>query len=222
MPIRKPSVPPPVPPTPEQRARVHDLLAGSKAERAEAPRAGSGPTEEESMAQADRGSFWQEVGSGLRRLLGSHWAAEDRAFGVLLDVLVRGKKLKDDVVTAEADAPAVSTRDPRAEEAHLVQQELATARADLPDFERALIDAWQRSGGTGREVAYRTTDPAEDRAADLLIRYLVTTDMATVRSDETGSEQYTYYLAVDWDTLIALTEHLDAPLRPALESAGRG
>src|SRR5215210_6476799 len=126
MPIRKPSMPS-VPPTPEQRERVRNLLASAAGDTGET--AGS---EEEMMAHADRSTFWHEVGNGLRRLLGNNWPGEDRAFAVLLDVLVRGKKLKDDVVTAEADAPALSTYDPRAEEAHLAQQELAAARADLP------------------------------------------------------------------------------------------
>jgi hypothetical protein len=174
------------------------------------------------MAQADRGSFWHEVGTGLRRLFGNNWPHEDRAFAVLLEVLVRGKKLKDDVVTAEADAPAVSTRDPQAEEAQLVRQELATARADLPDFERALVDAWKRSRGTAKEIPYSSTDPGQDRAADVLIRYLVTTDLATVRSEETAPRQYRYYLNVDWTALLAVAEHLELPLRHALESGSGG
>ncbi|SRR5579884_1573908 len=214
MPIRKPSMPP-VPPTPEQRERVREMLAPTAPPAARAERRAA-HSEEESMAHADRGSFWQEVGNGLRRLFGNNWPSEDRPFAVLLDVLVRGKKLKDDVVTVEADAPAVSTRDPQAEEAQLARQELATARADLPEFERALVDAWRRSRGKSEEIVYSSADPAQDRAADVLIRYLVTTDMATVRSEEVGPRQYRYYLAVDWPALLALADHLGLALRPAL------
>ena len=213
MPIRKPSRHP-VPPTPEQRERVREMLeeaAGSTT---------TSDSEEERMAQADRHSFWREVGNGLRRLFGNNWPGEDRAFAVLLDVLVRGTKLRDEVVSVEADAPAVSTRDPQAEEAQLAQHELATARADLPDFERALVDAWKRSRGTSKEIPYASKDPSQDRAADVLIRYLVTTELATVRSEEAGPQQYTYYLAVDWTTLLALADHLEIGLRPALEGGG--
>ncbi|HZS02305.1 MAG TPA: hypothetical protein VFE37_26555 [Chloroflexota bacterium] len=216
MPIRKPSMPP-VPPTPEQRERVREMLAEAKGPGAPGPRE-TADSEEKSMAQADRSSFWHEVATGLRHLFGNNWPGEDRTFAGLLDVLVRGKKLQDDLVTTEADAPAVSTRDPRAEEAQLARQELDRARADLPDFERALQDAWKRSRGTTQEVLYSSTDPRQDRAADVLIRYLVTTDVASVRSEQTGPEQYRYYLSVDWTTLLALAEHLGLPLRRALDS----
>jgi hypothetical protein len=218
MPFRK--VPRPhVPPTAAQRARVHDLLADA-AQPAEPDAPGAGGKsrpEEETMAHADHGSFWHEVGNGLRHLFGNDWPREDQAFAGLLDVLVRGKKLKDDLRTMESDAPAVSTRDPQAEEAQLAREELATARADLPDFEAALIDAWRRSHGTTKEVPYSAAEPMQDRAADVLIRYLVTTDVATVRSEEKRPQQYVYHLAVDWPTLFALAEHVGVGLRPALE-----
>ena len=170
------------------------------------------------MASAEHGGFWHEVGSGLRRLFGDDWPGENRPFASLLDVLVRGGKLRNELKAVEADAPATSTYDTRAEEAELAHQELATARADLPDFEHALVDAWSRSGGREQELLYASEDPAQDRAADVLIRYLVTTDTATVRSVERGSEKYDYYVAVDWTTLFELTEHTGIPLRQALEA----
>jgi hypothetical protein len=214
----------PVPPTAAQRARVHELLADAAESAGAGARGGRGTNHslEETMAQADRGSFWREVGNGLRHLIGNDWPREDQAFAGLLDVLVRGTKLKDDLLAVETDAPAVSTRDPRAEEAQLVREELATARADLPDFEAALVDAWQRSRGTTKEVPYSAAEPTQDRAADVLIRYLVTTDVATVRSEETRPQQYVYHLAVDWPTLFELAEHAGIALRPALERHARG
>jgi hypothetical protein len=168
------------------------------------------------MASTEHGGFWHEVGSGLRRLFGEDWPGENRPFASLLDVLVRGGKLRNELKTVEADAPATSTYDTGAEEAELAQQELETARADLPDFERALVDAWSRSGGRSQELLYSSADPAQDRAADVLIRYLVTTDTATVRSKERAPEKYDYYIAVDWTTLFELSEHTRIPLRQAL------
>jgi hypothetical protein len=198
---------------------VRDLLARVSAGQAGGPAGASDnkTSQEDRMAPADRGSFWQEVGHGLRRLFGDEWPRPHDAFAALLDALVRGKKLQDELVAVESDASAVSTRDPQAEEAQLAKHELDTARADLPDFERALVDAWERSGGSTAEVPYRSTDPIEDRAADVLIRYLVTTDVATVRSEEIGSEQYTYFVGVQWPTLFELAEHLGIELRAALE-----
>ena len=169
------------------------------------------------MAHSGRESLWEEIAGGLRRLLGGSWPGEDRPIAALLDLLVRGSKLQDDVRVLEAEAPALSVREPQAEEERLVREELETARADLPEFERALVDAWRRSGGTAAEVRYDTADAEQNRAADVLIRYLVTTRAADVRSEEREPGQYVYYLAVDWELLFALAAHLDLDLRRALE-----
>jgi hypothetical protein len=174
------------------------------------------------MAQPAPGNVWDEVAGGLRRLLGGGWSHEDRPIGRLLDLLVRGSKLQDDLRAVDLDASPTSTREPGVEEERLERQELEAARADLPDFERALADAWRRSEGTEREVAYDSAEPAQDRAADVLIRYLVTTRTASVRTEEHAEEHYTYYVAVFWDMLFALAAHLDldaSELRGALESA---
>jgi hypothetical protein len=169
------------------------------------------------MAHSPRGGFWEDVAGGLRGLLGGGWPRDDRPFAVLLDMLVRGSKLQDDMRVKEAEAPAVSTRGLEEEESRLARQELDAARADLPDFERALIDAWRRSDGTASEIPYDSADPAQDRAADMLIRYLVTTREATVRTEERDGGRYTYYLTVHWDALLALAEVLEVDLRAALD-----
>jgi len=168
------------------------------------------------MADSQHGSVWHEVVDGLRRLLGGP-AATDQPFAQLLDLLVLGGRLRDEVRELEADAPALSFRAPREEEQQLVREETEAARKDLPYFEQALLDAWRCSGGRGGEVAYASTDPTQDRAADVLIRYLVTTRAATVRTEEHAEQQYTYFISVDWPTLFALAEHAGIALRPALE-----
>ncbi|HLH26973.1 MAG TPA: hypothetical protein VK066_30990 [Chloroflexota bacterium] len=175
------------------------------------------------MADSGRTNVWEEVAGGLRRLLGGSWPPGDRPIAALLDLLVRGSKLQDDLRAVALDSPPVSEREPAQEEARIVQEELDTARADLPEFERALADAWRRSGGQQRELRYDSGDPAEDRAADVLIKYLVTTRTATVRTEdrpaEHGEPRYWYYIAVDWDALFALAKHLDVDLRDALDRA---
>jgi len=170
------------------------------------------------MADSHRGSVWHEVVDGLRRLFGGP-ASNDQPFAQLLDLLVLGGRLRDEVRELEADAPALSFRAPREEEQQLVQEEMTAARNDLPYFEQALLDAWRRSGGQASEVAYESTDPTQDRAADALIRYLVTTRAATVRTEEHANQQYTYFISVDWQTLFELAEHAGIALRPALERA---
>jgi hypothetical protein len=168
------------------------------------------------MADSQRGSVWHEVVDGLRRMLGGP-ASTDQPFAQLLDLLVLGGRLRDEVKEREVDANAVSFRAPREEEEQLARDEMAAARKDLPDFERALIDAWRRSGGRGSEVACESKDPAQDRAADVLIRYLVTTRAASVRTEEHAEQEYTYFISVDWETLFLLAEHAGIALRPALE-----
>ena len=173
------------------------------------------------MADSPASHVWEEVAGGLRRLLGGNWPPTERPIAALLDLLVRGGKLQDDLRAVALDSPAGSTNDPAAEEARVAHEELEAARANLPEFERALADAWRRSGGSQREVPYDATDPEQDRAADVLIRYLVTTRTATVRTEERGENQYRYDIAVDWDSLFVLASHLDVDLRGALNHAAR-
>jgi hypothetical protein len=173
------------------------------------------------MADSPATNVWEEVAGGLRRLLGGNWPHGERPIAALLDLLVRGSKLQDDLRAVALDAPAASTTDPAAEEARVAQEELEAARANLPEFERALADAWRRSGGSQREVLYDSADPEQDRAADVLIQYLVTTRTATVRTEEQSERQYRYYVAVDWDTLSVLASHLDVDLRGALNHAAK-
>jgi hypothetical protein len=170
------------------------------------------------MAHEHHTGFWSEVTSGLQRLLGGGWPPTDRPFAVLLDVLVRGSKLQDDLHVREVEASAVSTRELDEEEGRLAREELDAARADLPEFEAALVDAWKRSGGSDAEVPYDSADPSQDRAADALIRYLVTTRTASVRTVEQDTS-YVYHVSVNWDTLDTLAQHFDVDIRAALRDA---
>jgi hypothetical protein len=175
------------------------------------------------MADSPATNVWEEVAGGLRRLLGGGWNPSDRPIGALLDLLVRGSKLQDDLRAVALDAPAGSEQGSADEEARIAHEELEAARANLPEFERALADAWRRSGGTQREVPYASADPEQDRAADVLIQYLVTTRTATVRTEDLGEQQgapqYRYFIAVDWDALMGLATHLEVDLRGALNKA---
>jgi hypothetical protein len=175
------------------------------------------------MADSAGTNVWEEVAGGLRRLLGGDWPPADRPMAALLDLLIRGSKLQNDLRAAALDAPPVSGRETADDEARIAREELESARANLPEFERALGEAWRRSGGTQREVRYDSADPDQDRAADVLIQYLVTTRTATVRTEErgeqNGQQQYWYYIAVDWEALFALAGHLEVDLRGALNQA---
>jgi len=178
---------------------------------------------EDCMADSPATNIWEEVAGGLRRLLGGTWPHSEQPIGALLDLLVRGSKLENDLRAAALDAPAVSGHDEEDEEARIAREDMEGARTNLPDFERAPTDAWRRSGGSQREVRYDSADPEQDRAASMLIDYLVTTGTATVRTEERGEQQgtpqYWYYIAVEWDALFAMATYLDVDLRGALNKA---
>ncbi|HEY7064974.1 MAG TPA: hypothetical protein VII06_26100 [Chloroflexota bacterium] len=171
------------------------------------------------MADSAAPNVWEEMAGGLRRVLGGNWPHSEGPIAALLDLLVRGSKLENDLRAAALDAPPASSRGPVLDEARLAREELETARVDRPEFERALRDAWRRSGTSQREVPYESADPEQDRMADVLIRYLVTTRTATVRTEERAAQQYRYFIAVDWDALFTLAAHLEVDLRGALNEA---
>jgi hypothetical protein len=154
--------------------------------------------DEESGARSETDPFWRWP----EALLDLFESDEERGYGALLQSLAR--ELADREGTAmERDATA---RRPMAE----IQAAERAAEADLQaearqrvrDFRAALEDAYARSGGNPRrEVDYDGADPEQDAMADVLIRYLVRTDNAEVRTAEPAPGHYVYTLLIDWDRL---------------------
>jgi hypothetical protein len=128
--------------------------------------------------------------------------ADDRAYASLLGALAR--ELADaQALDVEAASPARrDMADVKEEEQRLAEAQFAAARRDVDAFRTALLDARRRSGPDGSgEAAYDAADPAQDATADLLIRYLVRTGYAEVRTEEPAPGRYRYFLRVAWDRL---------------------
>ncbi len=93
--------------------------------------------------------------------------------------------------------------------------------------------------GTQRELALSDADPLESAASDALVRYLVRTDLAAVRSEEQpGSEptaevasdgtlltelapNYTYYFTINWPDLEQAAQEAGTNLDDVLHEANR-
>jgi hypothetical protein len=130
-------------------------------------------------------------------------------FETLAEAIVWTAKVPAEAVVLEATAgPRRAMADVAEEEERLRTAELDRARDLALSLENGLRLAY---GASDRELALDSRDPAEDRLADALISILVDGDYATVRTEDLGTEQYRYYLTVDWAALDALAARLDLP-----------
>src|SRR5919201_1017815 len=111
------------------------------------------------------------------------WQADERAFASLLDALTRDRL---EVEAVERELQATSRRslaELQEDQQRAARDELAEARRELDDFRSALADVRHRGGHDGRkEVPYDSQDPVQNRAADVLIQYLVRPGYAEVRT----------------------------------------
>jgi hypothetical protein len=141
------------------------------------------------------------------------WQADERAFASLLDALTRDRL---EVEAVERELQATSRRslaELQEDQQRAERDELAEARRELDDFRSALTDIRKRSVASGgREVDYASHDEAQNRAADVLIQYLVRPGYAEVRTEEPQQGDYVYYIKVDWDRLKTLAKEQGHPI----------
>jgi hypothetical protein len=134
----------------------------------------------------------------------------------LTEAIVWCEKVHAEALTLEASAKA---RRPMAdvmrEEDRLVTSELDRAKSSVPDLEAGLRLA--RAAGLG-EVAFDSRDLKQDAVAGALISTLVSSRLATVRTEELGGEAYRYYVTVDWPALDAFATRVGLP--PVAEMLG--
>jgi hypothetical protein len=139
------------------------------------------------------------------------WRSDERGFASLLDALTRDRL---EVEAVERELQATSRRslaEVQQDQQRAEKDELAEARRELDDFRAAMSDVHQR-GGDQREVPYDSATPDQNRAADVLIQYLVRPGYAEVRTEEPAPEHYVYYIKVDWPRLRALADAQGHPL----------
>ena len=141
------------------------------------------------------------------------WRHDERAYASLLDALTRDR-LEVEAVERERQATARSNlADIRQAQQRAERDELAEARRELNEFREAVADVHRRGGPEGRvEVPYDSRDEAQNRAADLLIQYLVRPGYADVRTEEPQANEYVYYIRVDWPRLRELAEAQGHPI----------
>jgi hypothetical protein len=127
----------------------------------------------------------------------------------LTEAIVWCEKVHAEALTLEASAKA---RRPMADvardEERIVADELERARDSVPDLEAGLRLA--RAAGPG-EVAFDSRVPQQDTIAGALISTLVSSRLATVRTENLGDEAYCYYVTVDWPALDAFAARVGLP-----------
>jgi hypothetical protein len=141
------------------------------------------------------------------------WGHDERAYASLLDALTRDR-LEVEAVERERQATARrSLAEVQAAQHRAERDELAEARRELHEFRAAMADVRQRGGSDERaEVPYDSRDPNQNRAADLLIQYLVRPGYAEVRTEEPRPHEYVYFIRVDWTRLRELAEAQGHPI----------
>lgn len=166
---------------------------------------------------------WPSAGLEQQALaLGSIVADELRQ---VLDYIVNRYVVDDELRTIDRDAPVTANvpNDGEKQEAAKREQERADQLADA--FERGLVRTWQRYAVGGNSLPLDDRKPDENEMADALIRFLVSYDLASSRTEETGPMTYTYYLSVNWpelrDVAAAAGVNLDRVLTRQADRAER-
>jgi hypothetical protein len=135
----------------------------------------------------------------------------------LLNYIVNNFVVRDELKTIDLDAPPREPADVIvADKRDVVRREQDRADALAEPFVRGLVRAHQRASIGGHELALDDRKPEENRMADALIRFLVSYELASSRTEETEPRQYTYYVQVDWDRLAEVARAADVDLERAL------
>ena len=136
----------------------------------------------------------------------------------LLDYIVANYVVRDELKAIDLDA---SPREPgeviEADKEQVVRRETDQARDLGQAFARGLALAYHRRNIGGAELPLDDRKPDENRIADALIRFLVSHDFASSRTQETVPLHYTYHVAVDWDRLNQVADDAGIDLDRALQ-----
>ena len=135
----------------------------------------------------------------------------------LLDHIVARYVVQDELKNIDLDA---SAQEPgaaiEADKREAIRREEQRAHSLADAFARGLMLAHGGRSLGQDELVLDDRDPEQDRMADALIRFLVSHDLASSRTDETEPMHYTYYIAVDWDRLGEVAREAEVDLERAL------
>ncbi|HEU0163441.1 MAG TPA: hypothetical protein VFQ54_00275 [Thermomicrobiales bacterium] len=143
----------------------------------------------------------------------------------VLNYIVNRFVVDDELRTIDREAPvmAIAPTEPDRDEVAQREESRAVSLADA--FVRGLIRAWQRFTMGGNELPLDDRKEDENRMADALIRFLVSYDLASSRTEVTGDRTYTYYLSIRWpqlrDVALAAGVDLDRALSRQLDRSSR-
>ena len=135
----------------------------------------------------------------------------------VLDHIVAQYVVRDEQKDIDLNAPPTeSGADIESDKRDAARREADRAGELADAFRRGLVLAHRaRAAGQG-EIALDDRDPAQDRMADALIRFLVSFDLAASRTEETEPLHYIYHVAVDWPRLTEVARAVEVDLDRAL------
>lgn len=142
----------------------------------------------------------------------------------VLDHIVAQYVVRDEQKDIDLNAAAAEPGDAIASEKRQAARREGDRADDLADaFRQGLLLAYRSRAAGQPEIALDDRDPAEDRIADALIRFLVSFELAASRTEESEPMHYVYHVAVDWDRLVQVAHEtgvdLDEALRQLADSA---
>ncbi|CAN0470494.1 unnamed protein product, partial [Phaeothamnion confervicola] len=111
----------------------------------------------------------------------------------VLDYIVRRYVVDDELRAIDRDASATAP-DLEQDKHQAARREVERADSLAAAFEQGVVKAWQRHRIGGTELALDDRKPDENRMADALIGFLVSYNLASSRSVETGDRTYTYFV----------------------------
>ncbi|HEY8447466.1 MAG TPA: hypothetical protein VIL01_10190 [Thermomicrobiales bacterium] len=138
----------------------------------------------------------------------------------LLDHIVHTYVAHDEMIAVDLDASASDrAEDIAADKRRAVRREASRAETLAGAFVEGLERAFAARGRPDAELILDDRDPEQDAMADALIRFLVSHQLASSRSEETEPYHYRYAISIDWDRLAAVATDAGIDLESALRRA---
>ncbi len=136
----------------------------------------------------------------------------------LLDYIVTQYVVRDEQKDIDLNAPSTESGDTlETDKAEAARREADRADDLAGAFQRGLVAAYRARVAGHAEIALDDRQAEEDQMADALIRFLVSFDLASSRSEETEPYHYVYHISPDWDLLTTVAASAGVDLDHALQ-----
>lgn len=135
----------------------------------------------------------------------------------LLNYIVTQFVVRDEQRAIELDAaPSENGLDLEDDKREAARREFERADELADAFSRGVALAYRRATLGGTYLALDDRKPDEDRMAEALIRFLVSYDLASSRTEETTEQHYIYQIGVYWDRLTEVAKNAGVDLARAI------